>query len=116
MHPKRIFALFYAAGLIALLWIGVQKSPDLFWTWWESKPTMTHAEKCQEIYLEFRDTYVRGSKRATEEDWAAYKAKLEAVPADKEEPDSHGVLIIIIGVVVLVVMGTGLFVWKFMSK
>jgi len=34
MHPKRIFAILYTAGLVALLWYGFLRGPSFISDWW----------------------------------------------------------------------------------
>ena len=89
MHPKRIFAIFYTVGLIALLWMawhGVPGSwpgmPDAFMEWLQTDH-MTHDEKVAEIGRAFSARYDYG-RQPTEAEWAAFRAELAAVPSDKK--------------------------------
>jgi hypothetical protein len=84
MHPKRLFAILYTAGLLALLCLGVSRGPDLVRTFWSTNWTLqSHDDKCAEICHDFQRKFVQTGVTPTEQDWAEYKTALKAVPLDK---------------------------------
>lgn len=84
MHPKRIFAIIYTGGLIALLWYGISNGPAAISNWWWTDwSRQSYGERLADIDHDFDREFFQRGITPTDADLAEFKAKLAAVPKDK---------------------------------